>query len=211
MPLPDSPVMTTSRSRGNATVTSLRLCSRAPRTTIRSRGMVGTVYRTHTKPNGCSCHDTTISYAPPTTFPPDPVGTKSSDEMSLVGLADYGRRGVRFRLSAVIRIRTPRAGPPLGHDAPISDGRTRTDEFGPGRSEGVIARRCAKSQPYKASTLSRRSFVWSGSSESFQFSVPAFCRADFTWAGDADGLPALNSAAAPATCGVAIDVPLIVL
>src|SRR5512135_430279 len=43
LPLPDRPVMTTSRSRGNATSTSLRLCSRAPRTTIRSWG-TGPVY-----------------------------------------------------------------------------------------------------------------------------------------------------------------------
>ena len=37
-PEPDSPVMTTSLSRGIATVTSLRLCSRAPRITICSCG-----------------------------------------------------------------------------------------------------------------------------------------------------------------------------
>src|SRR5215213_218602 len=34
LPEPDRPVMTTSASRGSATVTSLRLCSRAPETTI---------------------------------------------------------------------------------------------------------------------------------------------------------------------------------
>src|SRR5207245_1040328 len=34
LPLPDSPVITIRRSRGSATVMSLRLCSRAPRTTI---------------------------------------------------------------------------------------------------------------------------------------------------------------------------------
>src|ERR671910_3369084 len=34
LPEPDRPVMTTSASRGIATVTSLRLCSRAPETTI---------------------------------------------------------------------------------------------------------------------------------------------------------------------------------
>src|SRR5512141_15482 len=50
LPLPDSPVITTRRSRGNATSTSLRLCSRAPRTTIRSWG-TPQVYPTVPKPN----------------------------------------------------------------------------------------------------------------------------------------------------------------
>src|SRR5215208_5996015 len=36
LPEPDRPVMTTSESRGSSTVTSLRLCSRAPATTIDS-------------------------------------------------------------------------------------------------------------------------------------------------------------------------------
>ena len=53
-PLPDSPVITTSRSRGNSTVTFLRLCSRAPRTTIRSWGTPA-VYRNRVKQNRCSC------------------------------------------------------------------------------------------------------------------------------------------------------------
>src|SRR3954447_17229625 len=35
-PEPDRPVMTTSESRGSSTVTSLRLCSRAPATTMDS-------------------------------------------------------------------------------------------------------------------------------------------------------------------------------
>src|SRR5918997_1171527 len=34
LPEPDNPVITTSESRGSSTVTSLRLCSRAPLTTI---------------------------------------------------------------------------------------------------------------------------------------------------------------------------------
>src|SRR3712207_2175025 len=34
LPDPDRPVMTTSESRGSSTVTSLRLCSRAPETTM---------------------------------------------------------------------------------------------------------------------------------------------------------------------------------
>src|SRR3954447_4072265 len=34
LPEPDRPVMTTSESRGSSTVTSLRLCSRAPETTM---------------------------------------------------------------------------------------------------------------------------------------------------------------------------------
>src|SRR5918999_6340072 len=34
LPEPDSPVITTSESRGSSTVTSLRLCSRAPVTTM---------------------------------------------------------------------------------------------------------------------------------------------------------------------------------
>src|ERR671915_215076 len=59
----------------------------------------------------------------------------------------------------------------------------------------------------KPATLSRRSLVLSGSSVSFQSRLPAFCRADLTWAGGARGFPALNSAAPPATCGDAIDVP----
>src|SRR6187549_892358 len=44
LPLPESPVMTVSRSRGIRTVTSLRLCSRAPRTTSSSCG-TSPVYR----------------------------------------------------------------------------------------------------------------------------------------------------------------------
>src|SRR4249920_2165553 len=44
LPLPESPVMTTSRSRGSSTVMSLRLCSRAPRTMRASWG-TSTVYR----------------------------------------------------------------------------------------------------------------------------------------------------------------------
>src|SRR4029079_9973050 len=38
LPLPEGAVVTTRRSRGNARSTSLRLCSRAPCTTIRSWG-----------------------------------------------------------------------------------------------------------------------------------------------------------------------------
>ena len=34
LPEPDRPVITTSASRGSSTVTSLRLCSRAPETTM---------------------------------------------------------------------------------------------------------------------------------------------------------------------------------
>jgi hypothetical protein len=34
LPLPESPATTTMTSRGSETVMSLRLCSRAPRTTI---------------------------------------------------------------------------------------------------------------------------------------------------------------------------------
>src|SRR4051812_17632768 len=44
--------MTTSWSRGNSTVTFLRLCSRAPRTTIRSWG-TQKVYRNRRKSNRC--------------------------------------------------------------------------------------------------------------------------------------------------------------
>src|SRR5829696_802732 len=51
----------------------------------------------------------------------------------------------------------------------------------------------------------------SWSSALFQFVLPAAWRAAFTWAGVELGLFALYSAAAPVTCGVAIDVPLIVL
>ena len=47
--------MTTSRSRGKATVTSLRLCSRAPRTTSWSWGMSRQVYANGTKWNRRSC------------------------------------------------------------------------------------------------------------------------------------------------------------
>src|SRR5207247_11398072 len=39
LPLPDSPVITIRRSRGISTSRFLRLCSRAPRTTIRSEGI----------------------------------------------------------------------------------------------------------------------------------------------------------------------------
>src|SRR5713226_8752198 len=39
-PEPEMPVRTTNRSRGISTVMFLRLCSRAPRTTIRSDGMI---------------------------------------------------------------------------------------------------------------------------------------------------------------------------
>src|SRR5204862_7648451 len=46
LPEPDSPVMTTSASRGIATVMSLRLCSRAPETTSASdRAMTTSVFR----------------------------------------------------------------------------------------------------------------------------------------------------------------------
>src|SRR5712664_1728759 len=38
-PEPEIPVSTTRRSRGSSTVMFLRLCSRAPRTTMRSNGM----------------------------------------------------------------------------------------------------------------------------------------------------------------------------
>src|SRR4051794_522686 len=38
LPDPDRPVMTTSESRGSSTVTSLRLCSRAPETTMEDWG-----------------------------------------------------------------------------------------------------------------------------------------------------------------------------
>src|SRR5450759_2220451 len=44
LPEPDKPVMTISRSRGIETVTFLRLCSRAPRTTSCSCG-IGPHYR----------------------------------------------------------------------------------------------------------------------------------------------------------------------
>src|SRR3954465_1665648 len=46
LPEPDSPVITTSASRGMATVMSLRLCSRAPETTSASdRAMTTSVWR----------------------------------------------------------------------------------------------------------------------------------------------------------------------
>ncbi len=64
---------------------------------------------------------------------------------------------------------------------------------------------------YNAATLSSFSLVESGSSALFQSVFPAACRADLTCAGEAPGLLALYSAAAPATCGEAIDVPLMVL
>src|SRR3712207_2964209 len=47
--------MTTRRSRGKATVTSLRLCSRAPRTTSWSWGMTGEVYALDRNWNVRSC------------------------------------------------------------------------------------------------------------------------------------------------------------
>src|SRR5258708_17516434 len=43
LPLPDRPVITTSRSRGSVKSTFLRLCCRAPRISILSKGM--NVYR----------------------------------------------------------------------------------------------------------------------------------------------------------------------
>src|SRR5215211_6946538 len=56
LPEPESPVMTTSASRGIATVTSLRLCSRAPVTTIWDcRDTRSSVRKPRTeKPNRCS-------------------------------------------------------------------------------------------------------------------------------------------------------------
>src|SRR5258705_740150 len=39
LPLPERPVITINRSRGISTSRFLRLCSRAPRTTIRSEGI----------------------------------------------------------------------------------------------------------------------------------------------------------------------------
>src|SRR6185295_9021760 len=44
LPEPDSPVITTSWSRGSSRSIALRLCSRAPRTTIRSLAMDATSY-----------------------------------------------------------------------------------------------------------------------------------------------------------------------
>ena len=56
-------------------------------------------------------------------------------------------------------------------------------------------------------TFNSGSCVPSGSVAVFQSVVPADRRADFTAAGDALGWVDLYSAAAPATCGLAIDVP----
>src|SRR6478735_8035437 len=44
LPLPDRPVMTTSRSRGRSTSISRRLCSRAPRTEMMSGSPAGTAF-----------------------------------------------------------------------------------------------------------------------------------------------------------------------
>src|SRR5215208_5001353 len=58
LPEPDRPVMTTSESRGSSTVTSLRLCSREPATTMDSwrdiRLLLSLRGRTTEKPNACS-------------------------------------------------------------------------------------------------------------------------------------------------------------
>src|SRR5262245_42339029 len=61
--------MTTSRSRGNATSTFLRLCSRAPRTTIRS-WRTRPAYRMCVKSNRCSRRTAAPSRAPPVGFRP---------------------------------------------------------------------------------------------------------------------------------------------
>ncbi len=63
----------------------------------------------------------------------------------------------------------------------------------------------------RASTLSSLSLIVSRSSLLFQSTLPAFWSAVRTAAGVAVGLWALYRAAAPATCGDAIDVPLMVL
>src|SRR4051794_21810417 len=44
LPLPERPVITTSRSRGRSTSMSRRLCSRAPRTEMRSGSPAGTAF-----------------------------------------------------------------------------------------------------------------------------------------------------------------------
>src|SRR3954453_1314705 len=79
----------------------------------------------------------------------------------------------------------------------------RTGPGGPVRCE-ALARRAQK-----ASTLSRGSFVLSTSP--VQLELPAASSADCTRAGMAPGCADLYSAAAPVTCGAAIDVPLRVL
>src|SRR6266567_5473947 len=59
----------------------------------------------------------------------------------------------------------------------------------------------------EASTLSRGSLVPSGSSTLFQLRLAALRSADRTCDGDAPGWLALWRAAAPATCGLAIEEP----
>lgn len=69
----------------------------------------------------------------------------------------------------------------------------------------------APSHDQNDATFNSGSCVLSLSVEVFQLLVPAERRAVFTVAGDALGWVALYSAAAPATCGLAIEVPEIVL
>ena len=70
----------------------------------------------------------------------------------------------------------------------------------------------SKSLPHqKPETSSNGSLIPSRSSTLFQLSLPAVRRAAFTRSGVASGYIDMYKAAAPATCGEAMEVPLILL
>jgi len=143
-----------------------------------------------------------------------PVGDASVDLMDRQG-APPGRRGAG---AAVYSRRTTRrpAGHPLAVRAPRGPGGGRPDRV-PAGSPSRSSRRTPASRSTTRSTcgagdsdqnpptLTRGSCMPSGSP--VQSNVPAPCRAACTWAGVAAGCVDLYSAAAPATCGLAIDVP----
>src|SRR5215213_2094250 len=126
LPDPDSPVMTTSASRGIATVTSLRLCSRAPVTTIWDcRDTRSSVRKTPTESSNIrsrSSRNLRKSAHASDTFAarsgPDGnrIGAHSAEELGMirwapweVGMSDLipkpaGRRGAQVLDSVVRRV-----------------------------------------------------------------------------------------------------------
>src|SRR6266851_7095112 len=63
LPLPDRPVITTSRSRGSVKSTFFRLCCRAPRISILSRGIPTLLLKAYKLSNKCSRACASLKYA----------------------------------------------------------------------------------------------------------------------------------------------------
>src|SRR5829696_9285386 len=95
LPEPDSPVMTTSASRGIATVTSLRLCSRAPETTIWAcRDTRPSVRNGRTEPSNTCSHPFALCEQVPDRVGLQPV---RGAVMDLLGAVGRGREPFRDR------------------------------------------------------------------------------------------------------------------